>query len=283
MVCYGWNSRSAWIAACLILQAATTLRADEFSDILNESDQDAHPLQATIQYASLRAEYIRDHVHDYSCRLIKRERIDGELQSLQFAKVKVRCQRMIDGEVQKPLAVFMQYLAPAHLEDRRVLYVEGENGGRMLVRKGGRAFSYIQISVEPDSRAARRESNYPITEIGFDRIIGRLIQFAEEDIRHDPDGENTNVSFYRNAKIGDRVCTRIQVIHPVPHEGLRFYRADIFVDDDLQVPVRFALHGWPSQDGDEPPLLEEYTYVDLRMNVGLTDEDFSRSQLGTSR
>ena len=34
------------------------------------------------------------------------------------------------------------------------------------------------------------------------------------------------------------------------------------------------LYGWPTQAGGQPPLVEEYTYRDVRVNVGLTDADF---------
>jgi len=32
---------------------------------------------------------------------------------------------------------------------------------------------------------------------------------------------------------------------------------------------------WPEKPGDKPPLLERYFYIDMQINVGLTDEDFS--------
>jgi hypothetical protein len=40
------------------------------------------------------------------------------------------------------------------------------------------------------------------------------------------------------------------------------------------VPIRYAAWTWPEKAGEEPPLLEEYTYVDMKLNVGLTDKDF---------
>ena len=50
--------------------------------------------------------------------------------------------------------------------------------------------------------------------------------------------------------------------------------AQIFIDDELQVPVRYAAWGWPSSPGGEMPLLEEYTYLKIALNQGLTDRDF---------
>ena len=36
---------------------------------------------------------------------------------------------------------------------------------------------------------------------------------------------------------------------------------------------------WPREEGGRPVLMEEYTYLDLKLNVGLTDADFSQSSL----
>jgi hypothetical protein len=38
--------------------------------------------------------------------------------------------------------------------------------------------------------------------------------------------------------------------------------------------LMFRSFGWPEKEGDEIPLLESYTYHDVEINVGLTDEDF---------
>ena len=50
-----------------------------------------------------------------------------------------------------------------------------------------------------------------------------------------------------------------------------------FIDTGLMIdpPVRYAAYGWPAVPGGEPQLLEEYTYFNITLNVGLTDEDFS--------
>ncbi len=240
--------------------------------------RDPHPLSWTVKYATSRADYIREKIRDYTCRLIKRENIEGELQEHQFLLVEVRCEQVEDGKVVKPLAVFMQYLAPARLKDRRVLYIEGEHGGKVLVRKGGSALSYLRLSIDPYGTAARRESNYPVTDIGFDKIIERLIELAKEDIDNDPTAANTKVSHYRNAKVGDRSCTHIKVIHPKPGEGIKFHEASLYIDDKLNVPIGLVVYGWPEGKG-KPPLIEEYRYDKLQLNVGLTDEDFSESRL----
>lgn len=259
--------------------------ADEPNKVANTlaaEDDKAHPLSWAFRYAQARSDYIAKNVRDYSCRLIKRERIDGELQSHQFINVMMRCEQKNDGQVEQPMAVFMQFLAPRILKDRRVLYVEGQNDGNMLIRKGGRSMKYLRLEFDPKGRAARRESNYPITDIGFDKIIDRLLERVASDIKNDPTAANTQVSHYRNAKVGDRICTHIQILHPKRGEGIQFHKASLYVDDKLHVPIRLVVHDWPASEGVKPPLMEEYTYVNLKLNVGLSDADFSESKLDSS-
>jgi hypothetical protein len=82
------------------------------------------------------------------------------------------------------------------------------------------------------------------------------------------------VKYYVGAKVNDRVCTVIEVSHPVRRRDDGFYFARLFVDDELQLPIRYAAYDWPAQEEGQPRLVEEYTYLDLKLNVGLTDRDF---------
>lgn len=238
-----------------------------------------HPLQKTIEYAKSRSNYIRNHIRDYTCQLVKRERIDGRLQPYQLAAVKFRREREAkDGDDQMPMAVMMEFQAPKSVKGRTVLYVDGENEGLVLVKKGGRgAFKNVELKIDPRGKIARRESNYAITDVGFDKIMDRLVDRVTADIERDPDGSNTKVSYFRGAKVKDRVCTHIQVLHPEDRGGVEFYRASLYVDDELHVPIRLVVYGWPQEDDKKNlPLIEEYNYVNLKLNVGLDDEQFEK-------
>jgi hypothetical protein len=41
--------------------------------------------------------------------------------------------------------------------------------------------------------------------------------------------------------------------------------------------VRYESYGWPAVEGEAPPLLEEYTYLKVKLNNGFTDADFETS------
>lgn len=238
-----------------------------------------HPLGWALGFAQAHAYHIRQHVSDYSCKLIKRERIDGDLQTPQIMDVAVRVGQANEPDDVSPMSVFLRYQSPRTLRDRRVLYIEGENEGKARVRKGGGALSYLVLSIDPHGRQAKEQSNYPITDIGFDEIMNRLIGLIEFDMENDPNGDNTKVTYFRNARVMGRPATHIQIIHPSKEGGVTFYRANAFIDDELHVPIRLEVYDWPAAEDDAPELKEEYTYADLKLNVELADAVFAPERL----
>jgi hypothetical protein len=241
------------------------------------AEADEHPLLSAVEFAKGRHEYLQKNIRDFTCILVKRERIAGRLRGYEYIETRVRLEQKRDDRIVVPFSVYMRFLAPAAYRGRKVLYVRGQNEGKMLVRNGGKRFSYITVRLEPDSEAAMKESRYPVTETGLKNVTRRLLEKAEEDMRHDPTGANTRVTFFRDAKVDGRSCTRIRVMHPEPDEKLSFHIANVFVDDELGVPIRVEGYGWPDVEDDAPPLLEEYTFTRLRLNVGLADAHFDPS------
>ena len=116
-----------------------------------------------------------------------------------------------------------------------------------------------------------RNQRYPLTEIGLLNLVRRLAEVAEQDVKF---GE-CDVKFFKGAKINGRSCTLLQVTHPLPRRNFRFHLARVFVDDEFNVPIRYESYAWPREPGATPELIEEYTYVNIKLNNGFTDADFS--------
>jgi hypothetical protein len=246
---------------------------------IDPDEMTGHPLHAALQYARVRSEYIRRHLRDFECLLIKRERINGRLRDYQYAITRARAEQVEGDRVVVPFSVYMQFLAPDEVKGRKAVYVQGQNEDKILVRTGGRRFSYITIKLDPRGDAVRRESRYTITELSLEHMARLITAKVERDMRADPTGENTEVTFYLGAKVNGRSCTHFRVRHPKPADGLNFYMANVYVDDEFQVPIRVEGYDWPDESG-EPVLLEEYTFTQLQLNVGLTDANFSSSLVG---
>ena len=116
-----------------------------------------------------------------------------------------------------------------------------------------------------------QHTRYPITEIGVINLTRRLIENGERELND----KACQTKLVRGAKINGRPCTVIQVAHIARQTDLHFKTAGTLINDELVLPVHYAAYDWPQKDGDGPVLLlEEYTYTDLKLNVGLTDADF---------
>ena len=76
------------------------------------------------------------------------------------------------------------------------------------------------------------------------------------------------------ATVEKRPCTCIQVVHPVPRRNFLFHSARIYVDDELNIPIRYAAYDWTKDKYGKPELIEEYTYRDFTPNDKLSDADF---------
>lgn len=228
-----------------------------------------HPLLPVVQVARDRLAMM-DAVRDYTCTLVKRERVDGRLLDQEQILLKVRHQQVAGGRVVVPFAVYMRFLAPAAVRGREVLYVEGRNHGKIIARRGGDRFAFVTTAVDPEGELAMQRNRYPITEIGIKNLIQRLLEVAEQDMQY---GE-CEVKYIPGARVGDRISTVVDVTHPVRREHFRYHKARVFIDDGRSLPIRYESYDWPQEEGGKPVLLEEYTYVDLKFNVGLTDRDF---------
>lgn len=232
-----------------------------------------------LRYARQEQEYVRSTIRDFTCSVTKRERIEGVLQSFQYLKMEVREEQRIGDRVVQPLAVYVEFTAPADVAGRRVLYVEGQNEGRLLVRRGGRRNPYLVVRIDPAGPAAMQESQVPITETGFNRMLDRMVRLLEDHRRIDPTGANTRLQKFVRAKINGRSCTVLRVTHPNEQEGLHFHITNVYVDDALHVPVRIDAYGWPTKEGESPPVLAEYTYTDLVLNPGLPASSFDPARV----
>ncbi|MEI6037405.1 MAG: DUF1571 domain-containing protein [Planctomycetota bacterium] len=221
-----------------------------------------HPLEPALDIAQKGLASIRNNIKDYSCTVVKRERIDGKLGEHEYMFSKIR---------QQPFSVYLYFLGPDSVKGQEVIYADGRNDGNMLAHAGSGVRAMVgTVSLKPQSMLAMAGNRYPITELGVENLTRRLVEVAE----HDRNFGECDVNFFPNAKVNGRICTCIQVTHPVPRRNFRFHLARVFIDDELTVPIRYEAYDWPQEAGGQPLLLEEYTYMNVKTNNGFTDADF---------
>jgi hypothetical protein len=229
-----------------------------------------HPLRPVIQFAAQGYAQIRREIRDYTCVLVRRERVEGRLRSPEFIFAKVRHRQFEGDQVVVPFSIYLKFLRPTSVAGREVLYVEGRNGGEMLARRGGTRFAFVTTRLHPDSDLAMRGNRYPVTEFGIENLVLRLLASARNDL-----DTKCRVDVLPDAKINDRPARGIVVTHRSPQDSPTFYQARIFVDKEFELPVHFESYDWSKSPDAEPELLEQYTYTQLQLNRGLTDSDFS--------
>ncbi|HEY4309085.1 MAG TPA: DUF1571 domain-containing protein [Pirellulales bacterium] len=220
-----------------------------------------HPLAPIIRWGKTGIAAL-EKLEDYSCRLVKRERVGGKLTPYQALSVKMR---------QRPFSVYAAFTNKQERPYQEVVYVDGRDGGKMFVHSD--EFRLMgTVSLFPDSDRAMRDNRYPLTEMGILKLIQRLVEHAESDSKFD----DCEVKIYKDAKIESRPCLYIRVTHKTKRPEFSFHMARIFIDNELNVPVRYEAYTWPDDNDPkaQPPLIEEYTYVDFQFNVHFTERDF---------
>jgi hypothetical protein len=221
-----------------------------------------HPLAPALRQAEDALTRL-EKTDSYSAILVKRERIGGTIGDYQHLSIKIR---------HKPFSVYIRFLCPSSIEGREVLYVAGKNDGNMLVHEAGVKGNLLgTLSLAPGGYLAMQGQHYSLKEIGMLNLTRRLVEVAKKDSKF---GE-CEVKFFPDAKVDDRPCTCIQVVHPKPRRNFLFHLARIFVDDKLKLPIRYEAHDWPKTPGGDPELIEEYTYLRLKLQRGFKDDDFS--------
>ena len=200
-----------------------------------------------------------EQVRDYTCTFFKRERVDGRLTSQHVMQMKFR---------NRPTSVYVKFVRPN--AGREAIYVAGRNGGRAWVHDVGLGKLLAgTLSLDPRSDRAMEDCRHPITEAGLSHLVDGLAAAWGRDLRP----ELARVAIHHNAKVGAHPCTLIETTFPRRQPGLLFYLVKVYIDQELNLPIRFEAYDWP-RPGRAPDLMEEYTYVNLRTNVGLSEYDF---------
>jgi hypothetical protein len=233
-----------------------------------EPIQPNHPFAPAIERAKNSLKRIES-IKDYSALITKRERVGGKLLDYQYLSAKIR---------HEPFSVYLRFLGPPDLRGREVIYVAGRNDGKLLAHEPTGKKGVLGVvgnligtaSVAPTSALAMMSNRYPITKIGLLNLTRELIEVGERDMRH----QEADAKYYGNAKVNDRPCEAWVFTHPTRRDYFRFHRAEVFIDKELNLPIRYASYDWPAKEGDSPVLLEEYTYSKIKLDNGFTDLDF---------
>lgn len=218
-----------------------------------------HPLAPALKLAKSSRKSV-EAVRDYQCLLIKREQLNGDMLT-QTMEMKFR---------EEPFSVYLKFQEPN--PGREILFVKGQNENKLLAHEGSGLKSLVgTVPLALDDPRVRSENRHPITEIGMKNLIDKVIAQWEYEGQY---GEAT-VQYFPEAKIGGVSCPAIECMHPQARRQFPFHLSRLYIDAASNLPVRIENYAFPTAAGQQPPLVEEYTYVKVQTNVGLTNQDFS--------
>lgn len=205
-------------------------------------------------------------VKDYSCVLVSQERVGGKLEEQNIIQLKMKTE---------PFSVHMRWLAPKKQQGQEVVFVKGKNSGKMRVKSsilGLTNSALLFMSIDPNDPRVLQHSRHTILEAGLGNMIDQNLMHWETSRKIANSKVDITQSRYNN-----RACIRIEVTAIRLDPSAYCHRSVIFLEKDSKIPIRLENYDRP-RDGSQPggDLLEEFSYVNLQFNVGLTEKDFDR-------
>ncbi len=200
-------------------------------------------------------------VEDYSMVVVKRERIGDQLRSYQTVRTYIR---------HDPFSVRLEFTAPDNLAGQRALYVEGRHDNQVLARSAGLLGGLGPLRLDPHGAVAMAHNRFPITRLGLRNLLDKI----ESDNQPISGRQPPTVVLHRNTRIDGRASDCFQWSYNQQLDGSELAAARLYLDRATGVPIRYEQYGWPERQGGPYRLDEEYTFYELRFNLGLEDRDF---------
>jgi hypothetical protein len=201
-------------------------------------------------------------VADYTAVFTKSELIDGKLLT---QTMDIKCRK-------QPFSVYLGNHRRGG-KGREVIYVAGANDGNILVHEAGLKSVIGTLHLKPDCPKVMETNRHPVTDVGLVRLIEMAMAMWEVDKR-EADPAQVDVRFFHDVKVGTANCQEVQITHHQQRPKIGYQIGRVYVDNQTGFPIQAEVYGWPEQSGEEAPLLEKYTYTDIKTNVGLTSRDF---------
>jgi hypothetical protein len=206
-------------------------------------------------------------IQGYSLTFLKRERVQGKLYpaaGMGYEVVTVHFRA-------RPFSVLMDWKQNAHLA-QKVLYVEGENNGKMLVRPAGRFLSVLVVTRDVDGPDAKESGRYMVNEFGLYEAMKRSV-----DAMHAAQKRDALHLTYQGLvilhEVGDRPCYKFLRTPYEPAEEDGVNELVLYVDRETWLQVGSVLHDAQGE------LIGEYFFRDIQINPTFPANQFQRSGL----
>lgn len=228
------------------------------SDEKRSSIDEGHPLYVVLEAARKSKKQIDD-IEDYECTFSKHELV-GKKMIKSTMTMKFR---------EQTFSVYLHYLD--FNPGREVIYVQGKNNDNLLVHDAGIKAMLGTHKLSPKAPVVMAENRHPITSIGLKNMLDTVIKQWESE---GDDGEViTQLKPALTSPAGDK-CTVCEAIHPKSSKDIKYHITRLWIEDESGLAIGVQQLGFPAKNEKEPPVIEQYFYSKLKLNVKLSDADF---------
>ncbi len=213
-------------------------------------------------------------IPDYVTTFTRQERVQGKLLERESSDLKVR---------HTPFSVYMK-TTEGHEVGREILFIEGQNDNRMLVKKGGKLGEALPtFKIEPDSALALKEARYPLTTSGLMKLVDKIVDYCARDVKLD---EGYSCQFLPDQKIDGRMCYVIRTDYTCAEVDPDYRVSIIFADKATAIPLCVKNYGWSDKCGaaesaneklTDETLIEFYAFTGLQYRSRLADVEFDQA------
>jgi hypothetical protein len=199
-------------------------------------------------------------VKTYTLTMRKQERIDGTLNPVEVIKVHFRG---------KPHSVFFEWMQNWR-KALRALYVEGENNNKILALPTIRIVGIQARDVDSDD--AKQSGRYPMSTFGLKQAMQRIVTNWKK-ARAEGALHVEYLGVHKVPEVGNRPCHKFHRSHYPAPEDDGVTELILYVDTETQLQVGTVLLG------ENGKLMAEYFFQDIRLNVDIAPEQFTRAAL----
>jgi uncharacterized protein DUF1571 len=225
--------------------------------------RDALPVKDPVAFlAKCLDQYNQRGVEGYRLTMQKQERVNDVLQPTEEIEVYFR---------EKPHSVLMKWVKGQRLASR-VLYVEGENNGKLLAKPAGLASALLSaVERDPEGPDAKQSGRYPVTQFGLKKTAERSLK-GWSAAQKNGTLKFEYLGVRKVPEAGGRLCYALRRTCDKPEEDGQV-EATLYIDKELGLQVGSITKGV------EGKLLGEYFYRDIQFNPEFKKGQFERAAL----
>jgi hypothetical protein len=193
-------------------------------------------------------------IQDFTATFHKQERINDNLKDTEDIAIKFK---------EDPFSLVMDWQKNHGAVDK-LLFVEGQNGNKMVVHPAGWLSWIKSVKRDPQDKQVKQSSRRTPDQFGFQRTIESLLDVYEKaKVNND-----LKIAYLGQTEVFGRSCVSMERTLP-PKPEYPYARLVMDFDTEYLLPVSISCYDWQGR------LLSRYTYENLQFNVGLTAANFT--------